>query len=952
MDDRGCDTASLVVGGGELGALVRAHDWSRTELGPLERWPQSLLTAVDICLNSRFPMVVFWGPSLITLYNDAYRPSFGSKHPHVLGAPAATLWPEAWHLLGPMMRQVVESGVPTWSEDQMLLMDRHGFSEETYWTFSYSPIRSERGSVDGVFTAVSETTQRVLGERRLRTLRELASEVSRARSVQDTLQVTADVLSRNQKDLPFTLIYLGDEGRLRLTGTSGQAVEQFSAPHEVSADQVEALLGGLPQRALALPIALPGQESAAGVLVAGISLHLSLDESYQGFLGLVAGQIATALSTAKAYEEEKKRAESLAEIDRAKTAFFSNVSHEFRTPLTLMLGPVEDALTDPDNPLPRVQRERLSLVQRSSLRLMKLVNTLLDFSRIEAGRVQASYVPTDLARFTADLASAFRSILENAGLRLTVDCPPLPADVWVDREMWEKVVLNLLSNAFKFTFAGEIAVTLRAEGGRVELSVRDTGTGIPKEALPRIFERFHQVKGARGRSYEGSGIGLALVQELVRLHGGEVRVESTVGEGTVFTVSLPLGNAHLPQERLEATCPLASTATGTAAYVQEARGWLGQEPEAPAPSGQARPHSAPAAPKEHILLVDDNADMREYVRRLLEGRFTVEAVENGTQALKAARARPPHLVLSDVMMPGLDGFGLLRELKADPKTAAVPVILLSARAGEEATVEGLEAGADDYLVKPFGARELLARIEGTLKAARAKAERERMLEFEQQLIGIVSHDLRNPLNAILLGATALARSEALDERAAKSVRRIQSSAERATRLVKDLLDFTQARLGGGIPLRPGPMDLHALVRQVVEEVEVAYPERQLEVRQKGEARGEWDSDRIAQVVINLVTNALKYSPEDTPVRIITREEESHVSLSVCNAGAPIPSEKLTSIFEPLQRATAEVDKSGRSVGLGLYIVKHIVEAHGGTIDVTSTEAEGTRFTVRLPRGRR
>jgi signal transduction histidine kinase len=350
--------------------------------------------------------------------------------------------------------------------------------------------------------------------------------------------------------------------------------------------------------------------------------------------------------------------------------------------------------------------------------------------------------------------------------------------------------------------------------------------------------------------------------------------------------------------------------------------------------------------------VDDNADMREYVRRLLEGLYRVEAVENGTRALEAARARPPDLILSDVMMPGLDGFGLLRELKAHPKTAAVPVILLSARAGEEATVEGLEAGADDYLVKPFGARELVARVEGTLKTARAKAERERLLDFEQQLIGIVSHDLRNPLGAILLGATALARREELDERAARSVLRIQSSAERATRLVKDLLDFTQARLGKGIPVRPGPVDLHVLVRQVVEEVEVAYPNREVKLQQKGDARGEWDSDRVAQVVTNLVTNALKYSPESTPVRIVTRGEEGRVSLSVCNQGAPIPSEKLSSIFEPLQRATDEVDKTGRSVGLGLYIVKHIVDAHGGAIDVTSNEAEGTTFTVRLPRGKR
>jgi signal transduction histidine kinase len=964
-----------------LGALVRAHDWSTTELGPIETWPRSLLTAVDVCLNSRFPMVVFWGPSLITLYNDAYRPSFGSKHPRVLGAPAATLWPEAWHLLGPMMRQVVESGVPTWSEDQMLLMDRNGFTEETYWTFSYSPIRGERGNVDGVFTAVSETTSRVLGERRLRTLRELATEATRARGVQDIARATAAVLSENPGDLPFSLIYLGDKNRLLLQGTSGQAVEHFSAPQEVTATSAAGLFDSrlfqvlergeiatveLPgharsRPALLLPIASQGQEGAAGVLVVGRSPLLHFDESYRGFLGLVAGQLATAISTAKAYEEEKKRAEALAEIDRAKTAFFSNVSHEFRTPLTLMLGPLEDGLADPDHPLPPVQRERLELVHRSSLRLLKLVNTLLDFSRIEAGRVQAAYVPTDLASLTADLASAFRSALEKAGIRLTVACAPLPEAVWVDRDMWEKIVLNLLSNAFKFTFKGEIAVALWAKGERAELSVRDTGTGIPQEELPRIFERFHRVKGSRGRSYEGSGIGLSLVRELVRLHGGDVRVESAVGEGSVFTVSLPFGNAHLPRERLEVATRLTSTAIRAAAYVEEARGWLGQltGPEAlPAEhgSGQAPPRDVPAAPRGHILLADDNADMREYVRRLLAGPYTVETVENGTRALEAARTRPPDLVLSDVMMPGLDGFGLLRALKADPKTAGVPVILLSARAGEEAKAGGLEAGADDYLVKPFSARELLARVEGTVKAARARQRAEALAEelrqradFEQQLIGIVSHDLRTPVSAILLGVTALLRGEELSVRQTKSVVRIQSSAERAHRMIRDLLDFTQARLAEGIRIEPRPTNLHELIQGVLEEVEASHDDREIQLSRDGDGRGEWDPDRLSQVIQNLVTNALKYSPRGTPVRIETHAEEGGVVLSVHNEGAPIPPERLEKIFQPLQRASGEVDKAGRSIGLGLYIVKQVVEAHGGTVSVESTAGAGTTFTVWLPR---
>jgi signal transduction histidine kinase len=979
------------MGGGELGALVRAHDWSRTELGPLEHWPQSLLTAVDVCLNSRFPMVVFWGPSLITLYNDAYRPSFGAKHPRVLGAPAATLWArQAWDVLGPMMRQVIESGVPTWSEDQFLVVDRHGFPEESYWTFSYSPIRSERGTVDGVFTAVTETTSRILGERRLRTLRELGSEVTPGRSEQDTARATADVLARNPRDLPFTLIYLGDTQRLRLHGASGQASEQLSAPREVSAasgggpfervlfqvlergevatiDDPCAKLGPcreaeghvLPHRALVLPITSGGQTGAVGVLVVGISPLLEFDESYRGFLDLVAGQLATAISTVRAYAEEKKRAEALAEIDRTKTAFFSNVSHEFRTPLTLMLGPVEDGLADTEHPLPPVQRERQQLVHRSGQRLLKLVNTLLDFSRIEAGRVQASYVPTDLASHTAELASVFRSALEKAGIRLTVDCAPLREAVWVDREMWEKVVLNLLSNAFKFTFEGEIAVTLRAQGERAELSIRDTGTGIPEEELSRIFERFHQVKGVRGRSYEGSGIGLALVRELVRLHGGDVRVESALGQGSVFTVSLPFGNAHLPRERLEVASRLASTATHTASYVEEAQGWHvpGPAPEAPPapPPLPARPRDA-SAPRGHVLLADDNADVRAYVRRLLEGAYTVEAVENGLRALEAARARPPDVVLSDVMMPGLDGFGLLRELKADARTARVPVILLSARAGEEARVDGLATGADDYLVKPFSARELLARVDGTVKLARERAERERLLQeridFERQLIGIVSHDLRNPLAAITMSAATLLRRPDLEERQRRPLGRIFTSAERAIRMIRDLLDFTQARLGGGLPIKPQPFDLHALVRQVVEELQISHPERKLLIEEEGDGHGVWDADRLAQVLGNFLSNALHYGQPETPVRVTTRGQADTVTLAVHNAGTPIPEETLPRLFQPMQRGagTGAADSgSGGGVGLGLYIVKHIVDAHGGTLQVTSTAEGGTTFAVTLPR---
>jgi PAS domain S-box-containing protein len=439
----------------------------------------------------------------------------------------------------------------------------------------------------------------------------------------------------------------------------------------------------------------------------------------------------------KAHEREiARQREELAQLDQLKTQFFANISHEFRTPLTLMMGPLEDTLAEPEQLTP-ANRERLELAHRNSARLLKLVNTLLDFSRIEAGRIQASYEPTDLSLLTAELASVFRSAVERAGLRLIIDCHRLPEMVYVDREMWEKIVLNLLSNAFKFTFEGEIEVSLRQVDAAVELTVRDTGTGVSAEELPRLFERFHRVKGARGRSYEGSGIGLALVQELVRLHGGVVRVESEVDGGTRFTVSLPLGKEHLPAERIRAPRVMTSTALVAEAYVDEAERWLPQEPgisanESISP-GLPAVEAKPATQKELLVVADDNTDMREYLSQLLQGEFCVHAVCDGLEAIEATRQLRPALVLTDVMMPGLDGFAVLRAIRSDPTLSSTPVILLSARAGEESRVEGLQAGADDYLVKPFTARELMARVATHVKMAnlrRESAEREARLRAE------------------------------------------------------------------------------------------------------------------------------------------------------------------------------------------------------------------------------
>ncbi|HEY0705709.1 MAG TPA: ATP-binding protein [Polyangia bacterium] len=743
--------ADVFVGGGEMAARMRALDWSKTAVGPVESWPQSLKVTVRLMLTSRYAMWMGWGQDFTFFCNDAYLPTLGIKQEWALGASAREVWAEIWKDVGPRAEAVLRTGVATWDEGLLLFLERRGFAEETYHTFSYSPVHTDAGEVGGMLCVVTEETERTIGERRLRSLRELAAATSSAKTIDEVCTRAASCLTNAARDLPFLLLFLrdADTGRVRLAGQAGltpgaaaaRMTDETAAEgwrfDEIQAGRLPLNLDDLAERfgrvlagpwpepvrtAIVVPLNTPGQDDRlAGFFVAGISPRRPLDENYRGFLGLLAGQVTSALADARAYDDERKRAQRLTELDRAKTAFFSNVSHEFRTPLTLMLGPLEDALGSPDRSL---EGATLESVHRNTVRLLKLVNSLLDFSRIEAGRTEASYEATDLATLTTDLASAFRSAVERAGLTFEVSCPPLPQDVYVDRTMWEKIVLNLISNALKFTFEGSIAVRLHPLEGRVRLTVEDTGIGIAEGEIPRLFERFYRVHGARSRSHEGTGIGLALVAELVRLHGGSVGVQSESGIGTRFVVEIPYGNAHANPTLAGRGDGRVSTATDASSFVHEALRWL-PEPKtdtgslmldgvstlAPSPTSQAR---------GHILLADDNADMREYVGRLIGAQWSYEAVSDGLAALEAVRRRRPDLILTDVMMPGLDGFELLRALRADAGLRLIPVIMLSARAGEEARVEGLQAGADDYLVKPFSARELIARVSTHLQLGRLR----------------------------------------------------------------------------------------------------------------------------------------------------------------------------------------------------------------------------------------
>lgn len=761
----------FLTGGGELGQRIREYDWSKTPLGPVNTWPQSLRTCIRIMLTSSQPIWIGWGKQLIKLYNDPYKAIVGGKHPWALGSPASVVWKDIWRDIEPMLKQVMEKDEGTYVESQLLIMERNGYPEETYYTFSYTPIPGDDGGTAGMICFNTDDTYRIISERQLKTVTQLGKALTDSKNAKEVIAKTIQSLQENKHDFPFALFYsvAGDKAVLAHTtsldgfnvhiphnvhfangdalATAMQQAAQTKKPQVM--DDVPGHFGNVPYgawtvpatKAIVLPIVQAGHKEPYGFLVFGFNPYRLLDESYTNFFSLVSDQVGTSFANVYLLEEERKRAEALAEIDRAKTTFFSNISHEFRTPLTLLLGPIEDALED-DRTTP-ANRERMELAYRNALRMQKLVNTLLEFSRIEAGRVEGRYSKVDIAALTQDLASTFRSAIEKAGMQLVFNAAPVTADVYVDVDMWEKIVLNLVSNAFKYSKQGEINIQVSQAGNLIHLTVTDTGIGIPADHLDKIFDRFHRIDNTEGRSQEGTGIGLAMVKELVKLHAGEIQVASRQGEGSTFTVIIPAGKDHLPADKITGTAQNV-VFKGAAAFLQEALKWLpAQGPQvlpAPVPAdnqGNAGTHVLQPGNLPVILLADDNTDMRDYMQRLLQTHFTVITAVNGEDAYAKMLKHRPELLVSDVMMPVLDGFGLLKKVRAHGDLRSTPVIFLSARAGEEATLEGLDAGADDYMIKPFSAKELIVRVTNLVRINQVRRETEQ--QFYQLFLQVPAY---------------------------------------------------------------------------------------------------------------------------------------------------------------------------------------------------------------------
>ena len=1097
MTDSG-DLDLLFPGGGELARRLRLLDWSATPLGPPQRWPGPLRAAIRVCLASQSPMSVCWGPSLALICNEPCAALLGAPQP---GRSPKESWPEPWLAIAPAIERALATGEAACTEDVELVLSRALPREEVYLRMACTPLFESLapGAPSGVLTAYTETTASVVRARRLETLGRLGLETAKSRTLQTTCSAAMRVLGRNRHDVPFAAMYLADEHQsARLSAMTGLPAEH---PLPIAIGDAEpdhgpwqldsvlrtrrlAELDGLDslspplavppwhepvRHAVALPILTP-RGVAAGLLVIGVSPRRVWDAAYRAFFEDIAGQIGASLSNAKAYQDERRRAEALAEIDRVKTAFFSNISHELRVPLTLLLGPVHGAMAATE---PALVGEELDAVHRNAQQLLRRVNTLLDFVGIEEGRVRASYRPVDLAALTADVVTSFQPPFDKAGLELLVDCPPLPQPVYVDREMWEKIVLNLLSNALKFTFEGKITVALRAAEDGARLTVSDTGVGIAADVLPRIFERFRRVEEPRARSPEGSGIGLALVQELIRLHDGRLDVHSATGIGTVFGVTIPFGERPAAVGDPAASLDDEATPTTPTAmpFVSEAMQWLQTTPPTEA-EGAIDRHI-------HILVVDDNADMTSYLRRLLSKRWSVDCAPDGQAALEAIQQHRPSLVLTDMMMPNLDGFGLLHALRADPATARLPVIMLSARSGEHAEA-ALEAGADDYIVKPFSARELVARVAARLeldrlgtrlaqeRAAIAEVFRQtpvpvcmlrgRTLVYEsandafvaaldldvrgksmfdisphlarqfgvvlhdvmetgrpfvgrevsmllprygrveqtywtllfaqlpggsneksvvcicnevtEQVIGrkrleelaeradaanrtkddflaMLGHELRNPLSPIVTSLQLLR----MREMHSPEQDIIERQVHHLRRLVDDLLDVSRIARGK-IELRRERVEVAEVLAAAIETSSPLFEQRMHRIDVDVPRTGlpvDVDPDRMAQVFSNLMTNAVKYSEPGSRIAIEARRVDDRVRVRVIDEGAGIAADMIDKVFDMFVQQAQTLERSRGGLGLGLSIVKSLVELHGGSVAARSEGVgHGTELTVDLP----
>ena len=647
----------------------------------------------------------------------------------------------------------------------------------------------------------------------------------------------------------------------------------------------------------------------------------------------------------KTNAELTKLYEKTRELGRLRTSFLSNVSQEFRMALRLILEPLENALVQENSNL---QGNDLREVHLNSLRLLKLVNSLLNSPRTEGESVEVVREPTNLSQMTESLVEPFRAMIEKAGLELIIDCPPLPEPVNLDRSVWEKIVVSLVTNAFKFTFEGSIAVSIEWHSFRAVVLFRDTGDGIPQRELPRIFEPLHRIPRLRSRASEGTYIEMCLVRKLVKQIGGAIDVWSEEGRGTTFMVSLPVGIPSTADSEVAEDTPLSPD---SGAWIHSIEGSNEVFPSAEAPDIQG-----------HILIVDNNPVTRDSLAGLLSPHFRVTLAESGAGALAALRTKQPDLVVSDVAIPAIGGLTLDRHLRANPQTGAIPFILIGSRGGEYDTVTNAEA--DDYLVRPFSARELLARVKTHMhlsRVRRATIDAERDLAMSRSGL-LTKYEPRNkelkypasdcpvkeplPYVAGLIHILERHFGTPLDAKSRRYLSAIASAAREMDTLTDDLLNFSRI---SGVVMKKTSINLRTLVLEVMDrfgECDSSVPTLWT-LGNLPCVNGDLEMLRVA--VAALISNALKFSSHRPERRIeiaATETVEGDIVFHVSDNGAGFNMEYEDKLFHVFQRLHSHEEFEG--AGIGLAIVACIIRRHGGRTWATGIVDQGATFYCSLP----
>jgi signal transduction histidine kinase len=663
------------------------------------------------------------------------------------------------------------------------------------------------------------------------------------------------------------------------------------------------------------------------------------------------------LSERRTRQELEVSHRKLLDLDKLKDQFFANISHEFRSPLTVALGAFTTLL---NASLPIGSHAVAQSGLRNTSRLLFLVNELLELAKFDSGQAGLRSVSVDFAALLKNVAANFEV---SDRTRVHIAGAEQPVYATVDMRKMTKVLYNLLTNAFKFSDPGKgmAWIGLSVSDGWISLQIRDNGIGIPEDQLERIFERFTQVESDLTRRFEGSGIGLALAREIVALHGGTITVQSTLGAGSTFTVTLPAGDARpedvVPVEEESFGLPLPDAP--------------GRETAPPPPVGQTDDIDRPM-----ILLADDNADMRAYLKRILEEEYQVVTASDGADALEKVRRLNPELVLADIMMPVMSGYDLLRELRTDEPVRRTPVILLTAKAGTDARVESFEAGADDYVSKPFNEEELIARVKNQLRIHRQERELQtRTMQLQElysqleavnrelreasirksEFVSIVSHDLRTPLTAmdVLIENMRSGIGGGLTQKQLGYLERIKTNIDRMVRMITDLLDLSKIE-AGTMQLRTTPVTIVDLAEAILEHIRPMAQAKSLNLRLDPVGRDcvvEGDLDRLSQVLTNLIHNACKFTPTGGEICVdIMRDGSDFARVCVADTGCGIPTDELPRVFDKFYRGSSATGET-RGAGLGLAIVKQFVELHRGRIWVESVPQSGSRFYFTIPLAR-